>query len=325
MGYIRTDNNIGVMYFDNAGLACSCHLRVSGNFALPSQAHDRLGGASRGLDDDEADFDTMVEDEANFVVSQPTTPTDHMGQSQQRSPSLDHVAGSEASANPDSDEEKRSQAESNTLDIASPSKRRRMRATRAYVNEFLDECDGAAPDGSTVSSDICIDVDGITEAIRNIREQVTREKAHWPAEVQHLAIGAIAVHRLRLQDTTLREEVMILHLIEGGTHLRAHDGQFYVYSSTGHWDRYRGLMSQSVLARTKRYLLQLEGLFLKFAASTDRTPDGIAGQVDFLFERLNSNVQHFVAVIETASINEGGCKGRGKGKGKGGKDQDSSH
>jgi hypothetical protein len=56
------------------------------------------------------------------------------------------------------------------------------------------------------------------------------------------------VHRLRLVDVTLREEVMLLHLIEGGKYLRAHNGQCYSFSSSGHWDRYRGLVNQSTLA-----------------------------------------------------------------------------
>ncbi len=72
--------------------------------------------------------------------------------------------------------------------------------------------------------------------------------------MQHLAVSAIAVHRLCLQDgISIREEVLLLHVIEGNRFLRAHNGVSYA------WLMHTGVMPTATLARVREYMLRLGG------------------------------------------------------------------
>ncbi len=63
----------------------------------------------------------------------------------------------------------------------------------------------------------------------------------WVDELAHIAVGALAVHRLRLLDLSISEEVLLLELIEGGNkYIRCHNGTCFMYTDSGHWESYKG-------------------------------------------------------------------------------------
>ena len=72
----------------------------------------------------------------------------------------------------------------------------------------------------------------ILNEVAELRQFLTEhsQASQWPAPLQHVAQGAIAVHRLRLLDISRREEVLFLELIEGsGRNIRAHAGQCFFF------------------------------------------------------------------------------------------------
>ena len=64
----------------------------------------------------------------------------------------------------------------------------------------------------------------------------------------------------------LREHVLLLHIIEGDTSIRAHDGTLLNYND-GAWHQFIGVISEAILKRCKEYLIQLEGVFRTMATS----------------------------------------------------------
>ena len=96
--------------------------------------------------------------------------------------------------------------------------------------------------------------------------------ASWSTTFRHVPQGTVAVHQLRLLDISRREEVLFLELIEGsGRHVRAPDGQWFFSSEHGHWNAYKGVIPQGTLARCKKFLIQLEGLYALFESSIHGT------------------------------------------------------
>ena len=132
----------------------------------------------------------------------------------------------------------------------------------------------------------------ILQEVANFQRVVAdyEASAEWSTSFRFLVQGALAIHRLRLLDISRREEVMFLELIEGsGRHVRARDGQCFFYSEHGHWNVYKGVVPEGTLARCKKFLLQLEGLYALFGPNVLRDHDGIidsrAGVVGEAFEQ----------------------------------------
>ncbi|CAE7905850.1 unnamed protein product, partial [Symbiodinium necroappetens] len=129
------------------------------------------------------------------------------------------------------------------------------------------------------------------------------QSSSWPDSLQHVVQGAICVHRLRLLDISRREEVFFLELIEGGSrHVRAHNGQCFFLSEHGHWAVYNGVIPQGVLARCKKFLLYLEGLYRLLPASTLRVPDAIINAVAALLHCRNGSADLLLQDCERAAI-----------------------
>ena len=57
------------------------------------------------------------------------------------------------------------------------------------------------------------------------------------------------------------EYVLLLCLLEGQDHLRAHDGVVYLYRHDGAFVAYKVTRIEYTFGRVKKYLLQREGLF----------------------------------------------------------------
>ena len=145
----------------------------------------------------------------------------------------------------------------------------------------------------------------ILHDIQEVQELVAAhsDSSSWPEPLQHVVQGAISVHRLRLLDISRREEVLFLELIEGSSrHVRAHNGQCFFLSEHGHWAVYNGVIPQGVLARCKKFLLFLEGLYRLLPTGTLRTPDSIIRAVSVLLQGRNDNADFLLQECERAAI-----------------------
>ena len=141
----------------------------------------------------------------------------------------------------------------------------------------------------------------ISEVKRTVA--LSPQSSSWPDSLQHVVQGAICVHRLRLLDISRREEVFFLELFEGSSrHVRAHNGQCFFLSEHGHWAVYNGVIPQGVLARCKKFLLFLEGLYRLLPANTLRVPDAIINAVAALLRCRNGSADLLLQDCERAAI-----------------------
>ena len=109
----------------------------------------------------------------------------------------------------------------------------------------------------------------IMEQVRQVRATAAEALADAPSEVQHLAAAGVALYKTRLSDIGIREQVFLLHLIDGGRQIRAHKGSLFMYQD-GAWQLFTGVVPESLLLRFRRFLLRLEGMFLVLAEKNDR-------------------------------------------------------
>ena len=137
--------------------------------------------------------------------------------------------------------------------------RRILRDCSTHCNQLLS---GTCKDESQ-------DLDRIVPKVTSLRKLLAERFGDlWHPTWVHLAVGALVCFRDRQCDVGLREHVQMLYVIEGGTHLRAHNGQVFTYTD-GSWNVYDGLISEGTMARCRTYLLQLEGLFRAIAARSE--------------------------------------------------------
>ena len=145
----------------------------------------------------------------------------------------------------------------------------------------------------------------ILREIEDVRAMVAQhsQSSLWRESLQLVAQGAICVHRLRLLDISRREEVLFLELIEGSSrHARAHGAQCFFFSEHGHWAAYNGVVPQGVLARCKKFLLFLEGLYRLLPTDTLRTPESIINAVSLLLRARNNSAEFLLQECEKAAI-----------------------
>ena len=116
------------------------------------------------------------------------------------------------------------------------------------------------------SKDEDVDTDRILPKGNSVRMLLVERLCYfWGPRWIKLAVGALASFRGRRCDVGLREHVQMLYVIEGGTHLRAHNGQVFTYTD-GSWNTYEGMISEGTMARRSTYLLRLDGLLRAMAA-----------------------------------------------------------
>ena len=161
------------------------------------------------------------------------------------------------------------------------------------------------------------DVDRIIPKVTLVRRLVEeRFGALWGPRLVKLAVGALVCFRDRRCDVGLREHVQMLYVIEGGTHLRAHNGQVFTYTD-GSWNTYEGLISEGAMARCSTYLIQLEGLFRAVAARSEikreeeKLIDSIAWVLSTHSGPGGSSPERALQYFEELSIEFGDSKGAG--------------
>jgi len=130
-----------------------------------------------------------------------------------------------------------------------------------------------------MDSEVTSDGLEIIQNTSDVRKYVKERRGQWPHELQRIAVGALTVYNYRLIDLTMREHVHLLYIIEGEQYLRAHAGQCYMYRN-GAFTQFNGVPSQTMLARIKKFFLELEGLFRCIHKDTERTDDELLAAID---------------------------------------------
>lgn len=97
----------------------------------------------------------------------------------------------------------------------------------------------------------------------------------WDDHPQRLVMGVLAVYRMRTADMFLREQVLLMWIMAGGVHLRAHTGSCYFYHDDGAFVPYKGVPPENTFALVKTFLLELEGIFRTLPAKCERANDPI--------------------------------------------------
>ena len=94
----------------------------------------------------------------------------------------------------------------------------------AFVQGYT--ADGVRSDQQAVRTTE-IDYDSILNICDKFHRLSKRKLGTWAESIQELGAGAIACHHQRAVDVSHREHVLMLHLIEGGKSVLAHDGIFF--------------------------------------------------------------------------------------------------
>ena len=122
---------------------------------------------------------------------------------------------------------------------------------------------------------------GIVAMVAAKLQTVVSRQKDYPVEEllsdrsNRLLAAVMILHRTRMVDLYIREQVLILWLIEGLQRLRVHSGICYLYGDKGSFETYNGLPSEHIFHRIKSFLLVLEGMFRLLPRQTARTDDGV--------------------------------------------------
>ena len=81
----------------------------------------------------------------------------------------------------------------------------------------------------------------ILQQVQLIRSNILTKVPDLPDDIVRLINGATAVYRMRLSDMHIREQVLLLWIVEGGDHMRCHSGNLYFYAS-GAFSLHRGML-----------------------------------------------------------------------------------
>ena len=144
----------------------------------------------------------------------------------------------------------------------------------------------------------------------------------WARPLRKLAVGALAMYRLRLSDMFMREQVFLLWIVEGNDFIRAHGGSCFMYHDDGAFQTYKGIPPESTFGRVKEYLLRLEGLFRVISKDTRRNDNCLLRAIENVRQTKTGLDDLFLAFEEAAIFNVGGRQRtrRFKGHGKGDRD-----
>ena len=121
----------------------------------------------------------------------------------------------------------------------------------------------------------------IVSTVQAMLQSAIDRQAEWPPadrlddRTNRLLSTALILYRTRLVDLYIREQVLILWLIDGVVRLRVHSGICYLYGDAGSFDAYKGLPSEHIFFRIKAFLLVVEGLFRLMPRDTNRTDDDV--------------------------------------------------
>jgi hypothetical protein len=168
-------------------------------------------------------------------------------------------------------------------------------------HELFDELQSNIADDVDAQSDHRQVEDTLVESSRKTWRMVERKHPSWHRDLVHLAVAAMLVFSLRVEDVFIREHVLFLHVIlgMGDEQLRSHDGMTFAWDpKQGAWSLYAGLLPAHVYSRLKRFLLCLEGLFRCIRGSRKSDPEEVLRVVCNAFESVGPGVQSHAAIIQ---------------------------
>lgn len=123
---------------------------------------------------------------------------------------------------------------------------------------------------------------GILADIRQLEEKVhaccSPNRVRLSPYMTKLFVAAVSVFDLRLTDYTLRHYVLLLYIVEGEEHMRAHNGVLYMYKH-GAWVPWTGLTSDAAITRVHQFFANLEGAFRALQARTKRSEAELLSQL----------------------------------------------
>ena len=140
----------------------------------------------------------------------------------------------------------------------------------------------------------------ILQQVQLIRSNILTKVPDLPDDIVRLITGATAVYRMRLSDMRIREQVLLLWIVEGGDHMRCHSGNLYFYAS-GAFSLHRGRPPQGTLARCKRFLLNLEGMFRMLPSNRLQNDSELLDSVLEIFDQHNQSAKSFLSACERAA------------------------
>ncbi|CAE7036636.1 unnamed protein product [Symbiodinium sp. CCMP2592] len=140
----------------------------------------------------------------------------------------------------------------------------------------------------------------ILQQTATIRRNVIAQAGEVPEDLLRVIVAATVVYRMRLSDMHVREQVLLLWVIEGEVHMRCHGGDLYFYRG-GAFTLHRGIPPQETLARCKRYMLYLEGLFRLLPGPSPKTDAEVLSAVMNLYVEHNRNSREFLSACEDAA------------------------
>jgi len=140
-----------------------------------------------------------------------------------------------------------------------------------FLQMFHNYDTSATTDLRDVKANVVVQKASIVHRTKELLRMVTEAHPGWHSYLRQLAVGALSMYRLRLTDMFLREQVLLLWVIEGGDYIRAHGGSCYMYHDDGAFQTYKGIPPESTFGRVKEFLLRLEGLFCLLPKDTKRS------------------------------------------------------
>ena len=169
-----------------------------------------------------------------------------------------------------------------------------------FENAFNSQLQRASESLATAIPTKCNEENNIVEQTATIRHNVIAQAGEIPEDLLRVIVASTVVYRMRLSDMHVREQVLLLWIIEGEIHMRCHGGDLYFYRG-GAFTLHRGIPPQETLARCKRYMLYLEGLFRLLPGPSLKTDAELLNAVMSLYEEHNRNSREFLSACEDAA------------------------
>ena len=169
------------------------------------------------------------------------------------------------------------------------------------IPPFLNSLSAAAGGLSArpEKKDVAVDDGGTAERVLRCQNAVLGAIPDATPGVVKIGVVLLLTHRLRLLDMSMKEHVEIIYAVEGGDHMRAHNGTLYLYSN-GAWAPFSGVFPVAVLTRMRCVLLRLEGLVRLFR-DVPRTSEGVLTAMSHLLEQAGDS-ESWYARLEDAVI-----------------------
>eukprot|EP00435_Cladocopium_sp_Y103_P016104 s4470_g4.t1 len=120
--------------------------------------------------------------------------------------------------------------------------------------------------------------DTILYVVQRRQQDIETQYPRFSKHMVRMATAAQAIFCLRVSDMSLREDALMLWIIEGVDFLRFHDGDCYMLHPCGAFQRYKGVPPDT--SRISDFLLQLEGLFRRLPEDLPREAQQLLQAID---------------------------------------------